>query len=272
MRWVAAASTTFGVLWRKGSWSWTRNLGKTAPERTTHLKLKLFTSGFPVSLELLLPLNIKSRAFEYFLDFQGWFFFFIILLYSAVERKYDFRLLLTAFAWMTASFIHIIIHHRCQDIYILYTCKYYANTCTPAPKTAAPSCLLHHFLGNCSSRGCSLGPTHWFGVLRRFCPAHPTRRGHPVGGPCAALRWASLWDTHVTWHLWNVGITCLQHPTTLRKGSKLGMILNILKIKMLHLFFHRAKAFPIAALRVELKQKWSSSWNCWEWKIVSLGC
>lgn len=61
MRWVAAASTTFGVLWRKGSWSWTRNLGKTAPERTTHLKLKLFTTGFPVSLELLLPLNIKSR-------------------------------------------------------------------------------------------------------------------------------------------------------------------------------------------------------------------
>ena len=210
MRWVAAASTTFGVLWRKGSWSWTRKLGKTAPERTTHLKLKLFTTEIPVSLKLLLPLNIKSRAFEYFFHFEGWFFYFIILLYSAVGRKYDCRLLLTAFAWMTFFwFISSFIIGVNIFTYYKNTCKYYANTCTPAPKKAASSCLLHHFLGNCSSRGCSLGPTHWFGVLRRFCPAHPTRRGHPVGGPCAALRWASLWDTHVTWHLWNVGITYL---------------------------------------------------------------
>ena len=104
MRWVAAASTTCGVLWRKASWSWTRNLGKTAPERTTHLTLKLFTAGFPVSLKLLLPLNIKSYAFEIFwvlLGFRG----MVLLYHSAVERSYDCQLLSTAFASVTA-FIH----------------------------------------------------------------------------------------------------------------------------------------------------------------------
>lgn len=120
MRWVAAASTTFGVLWRKGSWSWTRKLGKTAPERTTHLKLKLFTTEIPVSLKLLLPLNIKSRAFEYFFHFDG----VVLLLYHSAIFCCWKKIWLSIVAHcicMNDNFLnHIIIHHRCQYIYILY--------------------------------------------------------------------------------------------------------------------------------------------------------
>lgn len=118
--------------------------------------------------------------------------------------------LFTAFAWMIA-----FIHHHSSCISICFILINNINAKSihmpilipPASKKGSPFMFVASCSSIFSSHGCFLGPTHWPRVLRRFCPAHPTRRGHPVGGPCAALRWASLWDTHVTWHLWNVGVT-----------------------------------------------------------------
>ena len=155
-----------------------------------------------------------------------------------------------------SSFVDIYQHIYVDISWYMYYTYIHTNNSYPSSKKGSPSCLLHHFLIFSSSHGNPRTNSLASSSSKILPSASHEKRSPSWWTMCSVALGVGL--GHACDLAFVEGGYNPKEWVETRNDSKHSTFWR----STCSTCFHQAKRFPNVAVRVELKQKWWSSWKC----------